>query len=495
MNFSVPSADPQTSGQPVTPAEMDVDCVGTSKVQQKLLGGVCEDHIDSNILDLKEADDSSYMHDDNIQTPNLNEGLLPCEPTEGPSADPSAMDFAYSAAEVPSSDLTEWAQAPSTPGLMMEAVPSLSLLKKTSLDNVVDVEGVIGKSDLGSVSTDSTKLIPEDTLSNRPYKTDYHVEGSPNALNCASLNDKSCETDILPVQNMDIESSCGIPQNMLTNHNGNGLFPSDGLISSDMIQSVSSPTSVLSEHKPICAAPECPGRHLVEQDEHSLKYRQDRTEILENGAPCSGVSNISIINQTHNDAEAVEPQVEPLDVTTVSPSCTVEASCLHASYDKPLDGVATVPALHVSAINGQPSSDGAPAIKSLESFQHDNNTSPELLTNVGPVDAVEDSCPSCAALPSNAELQFGSTSKHGVEIPCACIHVLQACNSSVNQSNALALEDNVNAPELSSAEVGSCAIEAQETLALHVDIASSELHGWFSTRHLSLLMNYLEFRN
>ncbi|XXG89412.1 hypothetical protein AAC387_Pa12g1414 [Persea americana] len=446
-------ADPQTSGQqPVTPAEMDID-------------GVCEDHIDSNILDSNTAEGSSYLHDDHIYTPDLNDGLLPCEPCEGPIADPSAMDFAYSAAEVLSSDLTECAHAPSTPGLMMEAVPSLSLLKKTSL-NFVGLE---------SVATDSTKLIPDDGLSNPLNGTDYHIEGTQHALNCASLNDKSCETDILPAQNMEIESSCGIPRNMLINHTGNGLLPPVGMISSDMIHSVSSPTSVLSEPKPICPAPECP--NSLSSDEHSLKCGQDRIQILENGAPCSGVSSIPIIDPTHNAAEAVEPQADPLVVTTLSPGCTDESSSLQTSCDRPLDGVATVPAFYVSAINGQPSSEGSPAIKSLESVKHNNNTGLELLANGGPVGAVEDSCPSHAALPSDTEFQFGSTDEQEVENPCACTPVLQACSSSMNQSNALPLEDNVDAHQLSSTEVRPCAIEAQENLALDVDIASTELHG------------------
>ncbi|RWR83915.1 Rad21/Rec8-like protein [Cinnamomum micranthum f. kanehirae] len=440
------NVDPDSSSQPLTFTEMDIDGVETSKDQPKLLAGGFE--IDSDILESKGADDSSRLVDDRIQTSDLN-GILPSEPIEGPFGDPVIMDFAFNAAEVPSSDLNECAHAPSTPGLMSEAVPSLNLSRKTSVHNAV--ECVIGKPSLEFVTSDSTKLMPEENLGDPVNELCCHIDGTNSG--------KKCETDIHPAQNMESECPCGSQQDVQIKLPEYGPSPPVGLISSDIIQSAASPTSVLSEPKSVSLAPECSGMHIVEPDELSLKCVKDGAETLENGSVC-----IPSIYQTHNDAEAVEMehQEDLLDVTTLSPRCSLEASTLQASHNKPPDG-------HVS-------SEIALAIESAENDQHNNSFGPEALTKLGPVDAVEDSSPPSSASPSNANFGLGLTDKQEINNPCDRVN-LRACSSS-SKPNALPLDGGVfveNDPDLSPMEVGLHAMEAQETVAQHVDVASSEV--------------------
>lgn len=451
MYFSRASVDPDSSSQPLTFTVMDIDGVETSKDQPKLLAGGFE--IDSDILDSKGADDSSRLVDDRIQTSDLN-GILPCAPIEGPFGDPVIMDFAFNAAEVPSSDLNECAHAPSTPGLMSEAVPSLNLSRKTSVHNAV--ECVIAEPSLEFVTTDSKKLMPEENLGHPVNELCCHIDGANSG--------KKCETDIHPAQNMENECPCGAQQDVQIKLPEYGPSPPVGLISSDIIQSAASPTSVLNEPKSVSLAPECSGIHIVEPDELSLKCVKDGAETLENGSVC-----IHSIDQTHNDAEAVEMehQEDLLDVTTFSPHCSLEASTLQASHNKPLDG-------HVS-------SEIALAIESAENDQHNNSFGPEALTKLGPVDAVEDSSPPSSASPSNANFGLGLTDKQEINNPCHRVN-LRACSSS-SKPNALPLDGGVfveNGPDLSPMEVGLHAIEAQQTFAQHVDVASSEVQvrGW-----------------
>lgn len=406
IDFSLPSADPDLSAQPVTFTEMDIDGVETSKDQPEHFASGCG--IDSNILDSKEADDSSCLHDDQIQTQDLNEGLLHSELSEGPSGVPGIMDFPFNAAKVPSSDVNECAQAPSTPGLITEAVPSLNLLRKTSIHNAV--EDVIGEPSSESVDTDSTKLMPEENLGNLVNEPCHHIDGMKPGLDCTSLSEEKCETDIHPLKNMENESSCGARQDVHVKLPEDGPSPSVGLISSDLIQSVSSPTSVLSEPKSVSPAPDCSGIHLVEPDELSLKCIKDRVETLETGTLCRVLLSIPSIDQTHNDAEAVEHQADSLDVTTLSLRCFLEASSLQASYNnKPPGCVERVPVNYNSIINGHVSSEVALAVESVKNGQPSISFSLEVPTKAGPVGAVEDSTPSSFASPSKQEVKIHVT--------------------------------------------------------------------------------------
>ncbi|XP_038984145.1 sister chromatid cohesion 1 protein 4-like isoform X2 [Phoenix dactylifera] len=92
---------------------------------------------DKNIL--PRNDGTSQCFEYNIQTPDLNEVLFRSDHIEGPTAVPNQVDFVRAADEVPSPELVECAQAPSTPGLLEETIsatahesPALSPRGKTS---------------------------------------------------------------------------------------------------------------------------------------------------------------------------------------------------------------------------------------------------------------------------------------------------------------------------------------------------------------------------
>ncbi|KAK1313577.1 Sister chromatid cohesion 1 protein 3 [Acorus calamus] len=136
----------QTSGQPATPfANMELDdCEDVDGDRELEASKEVDDHenrIFSNIPDPNRCDASSPLRGYNIQTPDLNEMVFPFENIEGSPAVP-AIGPSASAIEAPPTDLLVVAQAPSTPGLVEEAIPAsvqevstLSLQKKMSLSN------------------------------------------------------------------------------------------------------------------------------------------------------------------------------------------------------------------------------------------------------------------------------------------------------------------------------------------------------------------------
>ncbi|KAK1287286.1 Sister chromatid cohesion 1 protein 3 [Acorus calamus] len=146
----ISSVECQTSGQPATPfANMELDdCEdvdGDRELEASKEVDDHEKHIFSNIPDSNRCDASSPLRGYNIQTPDLNEMVFPCENIEESPAVP-AIGPSASAIEAPPTDLLVVAQAPSTPGLVEEAIPAsvqevsaLSLQKKTSLSNSWEV--------------------------------------------------------------------------------------------------------------------------------------------------------------------------------------------------------------------------------------------------------------------------------------------------------------------------------------------------------------------
>ncbi|KAL5997978.1 hypothetical protein ACLOJK_008912, partial [Asimina triloba] len=140
-NPSVPfgskdEVDPQTSTQQV--GEMDVDGNEDSQAMPELLSSDCGRQVDSTIEYSSKAVESPDLHGDDVQTPDLNEEFPP-EPIVGPDV-MDVLKCNGTQAQVPSLDLPESAQAPSTPLLTEKALPAnvqgaSTLLRKDPLDN------------------------------------------------------------------------------------------------------------------------------------------------------------------------------------------------------------------------------------------------------------------------------------------------------------------------------------------------------------------------
>ncbi|XP_068666108.1 sister chromatid cohesion 1 protein 4-like isoform X2 [Aristolochia californica] len=198
--------DPQTSRQedPVF-TEMDVD--------------------DLHIVQLP----AGGPHYQAVQTPDLNE-VFPSEPIDGSSVDPDIMEVVHVAPpkSLPS-DLTESAQAPSTPGLVQEAIPA-------------HFQETGETSHLESEDLDSGKLVTKDS----------HSGNSNHEVDCP-LNDKGPETPI----------------------------------SSGMLQSDSSPTSAWAETKSVSLVVESSTGVSAAPDEGYMDHGEEKLEISQNGAEFS----------------------------------------------------------------------------------------------------------------------------------------------------------------------------------------------------------------
>ncbi|XP_068646879.1 sister chromatid cohesion 1 protein 4-like [Aristolochia californica] len=171
----------------------------------------------------------SGPHAQAVQTPDLNEVFPSDEPIEGSSADLDIMDVAHPAPNSLPSDLTESAQAPSTPGLVQEAIPA-------------HFQEAGETSHLESEDLDSCKLVTKDS----------HSGNSNHEVDCP-LNDKGPETPI----------SSGIPQ------------------------SDSSPTSAWAETKLVSQVVENTAGVSGAPDEGCLGHGEEILETSQNGVECS----------------------------------------------------------------------------------------------------------------------------------------------------------------------------------------------------------------
>ncbi|XP_058094331.1 sister chromatid cohesion 1 protein 4 [Magnolia sinica] len=333
-------ADPQTAGQPETTFTlMDIDGVETSKDQSEPLSGECRIHVDSNVQDPRGADDSVYVHGDQIQTPDLNEEL-PYEPIEGQSADPNPMEFPGNVAHVPLSDLAECAQAPSTPGLMegailasVQEVPTLSLLRKNSLHDAVEglTPDMNDNSHLEPMDLDSTEPMHDENFGSPLNELDSHG-GDTNRMDFP-LNEGTT-SDVHPVQDKENESPCDMLQNIPIELPVDGPPPSGA--EGQFVQAVHSPTSVSTEPKAISSAPGCSDNLLSTSNEQSLEFVLE-AEPLQNDDVCNGPQNIKFVDQSVEPAGAadscppnpVDPGENPCAHAHVLQACSSSLNQLH----------------------------------------------------------------------------------------------------------------------------------------------------------------------
>ncbi|KAK1318874.1 Sister chromatid cohesion 1 protein 3 [Acorus calamus] len=233
----------QTSALPATPfanIELD-DCEGGDGDGGFQAANGIEDHGKHIISDIeypKRSDVSSHMHGYNSQTTDLNEVVFPSENIEGSSAVTAIVPSAP-ATEVPSTDLLVVAQAPSTPGLVVEAIPAsvqevsaLSHQKKMTLSDSWEktIPDVASSPCLESEDCDPKKLVSKENLEGS-CQPDFHEDGNQFGR-CLSSNGTSHEFQghSVPMENGLPSSSVGIASEI-----------------ADISQVVSPPTSDLFE--------------------------------------------------------------------------------------------------------------------------------------------------------------------------------------------------------------------------------------------------------
>ncbi|XP_072964204.1 sister chromatid cohesion 1 protein 4 [Typha angustifolia] len=176
----------------IPPTDMDIDedqsgfikdrSAGSSK---SLFGLSSYEKGYSSMEDLKRNDDPPNWHGYNIQTPDLNEAFFSNNNIEGPPiCDQSAANG------VLSSELIEYAHAPSTPGLMEETIPAnvpespaLSPRGKTSpsiIDGAIKADNAINSS-LQDALPDSTieNHVVKDAVTNDPESANVVHVPSP----------------------------------------------------------------------------------------------------------------------------------------------------------------------------------------------------------------------------------------------------------------------------------------------------------------------------
>ncbi|KAG9446940.1 hypothetical protein H6P81_013068 [Aristolochia fimbriata] len=178
-------------------------------------------------------------HSQAVQTPDLNE-VFPSEPIESSTADPDSMDIGHPAPKSLPSDLTESAQAPSTPGLVQEAIPA-------------HFQETGETSHLESEDLDSGKLVTKDT----------HSGNSNHEAECP-LNDKGPGTPI----------------------------------SSSIPQSDSSPTSVWVETKSVSLVVENTTGVSAAPDDGCLGRGEELLENSQNAVVCSEAQDLPCVAQS-----------------------------------------------------------------------------------------------------------------------------------------------------------------------------------------------------
>ncbi|KAF8391764.1 hypothetical protein HHK36_021998 [Tetracentron sinense] len=452
-------ADPRASGQPMTPlTNMDID----------------EDQNDEE----RTVETSKVMQADG----------------SGDQVEGTSVNL--------STDLIGCVQAPSTPGAAKEAnpanvqeVPALNLSDITSLPDSVEVVMPDVSCNVESEDRNSTELVAKKGLGDPSSKPDLHF-GNPNAVDCSLLNDKSSDTYLhMPTWgNVSVSDGLKITQVKLQ---GEFLSTAEtmGPMSSDTACSVSSSISVLAESlKPISPVSECSNRIIASAD------GQEKTEIISNKD-----SILSSIYQTR--AEDIGPQGISSDTTAASPSCSHQASTLEEPCSKPLSIVEVIPTKSNLTSHCQLILED---MSESDHFPHKETSDSETFRDVEIVGDVDKLCSSSNALPSSAHCLLGSAGRHELEnveakgslqpqafkilnhdrtneMPCAQSHVLQACNSHMNRSDVLSLEDGnlvEVVPDLPSRGVGLCSLETSGRWEeLHASGVSAKVQGegWHTT--------------
>ncbi|XP_077225640.1 sister chromatid cohesion 1 protein 4-like [Tasmannia lanceolata] len=438
LGFEEENVDLQTSIQPVTNfKEMDIDGAETSKDMPELLGDGCENLIDTNIKDPNIENDSACLHGDGIQPPDVNE-VLPHGPIEGSSAEPDVMDVAFPAIRALPTDLIESAQAPSTPGLIEEAIPAnvqegptLSLSRNTYLPN--DVEGFMPdtgyNSHLESEDPDSTKSMPKVNLVNQLIEPDDHVGGSDPAVGFLSLNDRIEAHSVPGVENE--SPPLGSLQNAMVKKQEDS--PSTimmGPILPETTQSESSAPSILTEPNPNSPVPGCPDRTAT-QDELCRECGREislQNKVLYNAAP-----SLPFDDKTNTNAK---------DIAAVCPGCSLKAPSLEAPCNEPTVSVVTIAANSLLTTDCESVSDG---ISEVENVPSKHKSEPLACKSVNPLETLKSSFHAC--------------------------HVLQAC-SSLENGHSVEIT-----PNLSSSEIGLCTAETEGRETLHTGGTPAEVQG------------------
>ena len=215
-----------------------------SKELSELLGNNRDKHVVSN-ENVNRNDDSSQQLIFNIQTPDLNEVFLPDDHIGGPSA-AHDIDMDFAAADPPSPEFDQSANFPSTPGLMEEAIRA---------------------------------------------NFQEHPDSNPQKI----LTDLEVDTHDKPI-NQEAENPDAT--NALTN------AASTNPKSANLVQIVSSPTSVLAEPKPDSVVP-------VNDDAH--KHDESKGVQSANTAPLMS-SSTSVLTETN-----ASPAAESLGGTLAGP--------------------------------------------------------------------------------------------------------------------------------------------------------------------------------
>ncbi|KAJ0972236.1 hypothetical protein J5N97_020195 [Dioscorea zingiberensis] len=103
--------------------DKDMNAVDPKDLSE-FLSGDCDKHMNLDVGDIQKNENTSGHHGYNIQTPDLNEVFFHNDHIEGPSPTSGHMSSAFPVDDVPSPQLIECGQAPSTPRLMEESIPT-----------------------------------------------------------------------------------------------------------------------------------------------------------------------------------------------------------------------------------------------------------------------------------------------------------------------------------------------------------------------------------
>ncbi|KAL5990793.1 hypothetical protein ACLOJK_011697 [Asimina triloba] len=452
---------------------MDVDGIESARDLSEPFDSACRSHIDSHIQYSMGIDDSPYPHGDRIQTPDLNEELLACEPIGGPSVDTDRTDFPRNVAHVVSSDCVDCAHAPSTPGLMEGAivagvheVPTLNLLRKNSLHD--SEEGLTPEANdsthLEPLDFNPTEPMPDEPLGSPVDDLDSHAEDAnrmASVLNSTSL-------DVRPTQNIEYEPTS---KDALQDNPAELPMPDEPL---------GSPVDDLDSHAEDAdhMASVLNSTSLDVRPTQNIEYEPTSKDALQDNPtelPMPDEPLGSPVDDLDSHAEDANHMASVLNSTSLDVRPTQNIEYEPTSKDALQDNPAEL------LVNGHASVHVNENL--LEPVGEMNSPNSALLFNTGSQiksvdmgDTEKVDCEACS-MPENFEHDDHTDTS---EDPCAHTHVLQACSLSANQPNALPMEDVAlveNISKLSLKEVGSSTLETEGKVVSDTRVASDEMRG------------------
>ncbi|KAJ6850662.1 sister chromatid cohesion 1 protein 4-like [Iris pallida] len=456
----------------------------TSNDLSEVLGNDRGKHVVSYV-NMNRDGDPSHRLVYNIQTPDLNEVFRPDDYIGGPSTVPSAIDTDLAADDPPSPEFMESSHAPSTPGLLDEAIPA-NVQECSALSSRDKISpSVIFQDNKLHTSINEEVGCPDATTNN----TLMHA--SPTYPVLANFSQMVSPTSVLTEPNPDSVAPRSAADNLTSPDEGNGNFHIHEVpMHPDSVNSVQLSSSALL---------------LSNQNHHSLAS-QCSVGLL--AAP--GTISATDVMQ----AESANPLVTNTSQMVTSPTLVSDEPIPDSLASHSLEGMLAAPDVaHVES-----TAKGTENLHTVPIFNEGNHVSisnqvydkgETTLTYVTP-DMPTDKPAVASVINGNSFMDTPGTSNTGnqdhVKDAQSCLSsnlstslsefLLRSCSTHLNQTDVLSLEDMVSAkttPGVSFGEVAGTLNMPTMEKSLHHKGSSVELQGEFPLQKSTCISSELNF--